>query len=122
MVCNKMYFSSKKDAAAYITNTNKNAKYYRKNKSRLAKLTPYCCFHCDGWHLTSMSQKETKKFLKDNKQRGRDLKVINSLRAKPTIENLLDNQRPWIILHIDDTRYWITFSEESGFDGRIVLT
>ena len=118
MSCNKMYFSSKKETNEYLGSL-KNRGF---SKSRNVKLTPYDCFQCDGWHLTSMSQKQTKKFLRINKQRGDRLKIIKALRNNPTLEYLLAHQEPWFVLHVNDTRYWVTFNEESGFNGRIVLT
>lgn len=111
MSCNKNYFKSKKLAKAY-TKTCRGV---------FRVLRPYKCFHCDGWHLTSMSKKLAKAKTRLNDIRGHDLGVIMALRVTPTLEQVLSDQRPWMILHLDENRTWVEFAPDSGFSGRIVL-
>jgi len=68
-----------------------------------------------------MTKKKSRALLKHNTQRGIDIDHIKALRDNPTLDHILANQHPWMVLHTDDTRSWVTFTEESGFSGRIVL-
>ena len=121
MSCNKLYFDSRKAAKLHVRDLSKQTTRYQNVKASLSSLRPYKCFSCDGWHLTSMTKKASRMLLKYNTQRGVDIEAIKSLRDTPTLSYLLANQRPWMVLHNDDTRSWVTFTEESGFSGRIVL-
>lgn len=121
MSCNKLYFDSRKAGKLHVKGLSKQTTRYLNIKSSLTSLRPYKCILCDGWHLTSVTKKASRLLLKRNAQRGLDIDAIKALRGTPTINYLLANQRSWMILHTDDTRSWVTFTEESGFSGRIVL-
>ena len=121
MSCNKIYFASKTCAVDHISEINNNAKHYKNFKKVLKRLRAYECFYCDGWHLTSMTKRDSKALGKYQERRREGVAIIKSLRKNPTMEHLFAHQEPWMILHIDDTRSWVSFTKESGFTGRIVL-
>lgn len=61
-MCNKMVFSTKKDATTHAKIFFAGVKFKSKSHPReWKKLIPYYCVFCGNWHLTSQSRKESKR-------------------------------------------------------------
>lgn len=77
MICNKISFSSKKDAKNYA-NGKKEHSY---NRPLGSKIKFYLCNECNNWHLTSMTKKQIKSFKNKIKSFGIKLGYIKTIKA-----------------------------------------
>lgn len=67
-MCNKIQFSSNKDARDYLKTVAPRAKESRKKKD-IRKIRPYKCPHCEYFHLTSLTSSERKAERKKSRYR-----------------------------------------------------
>ena len=72
-MCNKIQFSSARDARDYLKTVAPRAKDSRKKKD-IRKMRPYKCPNCEYFHLTSLSASERKA----ERKKSRKLALIRS--------------------------------------------
>ena len=110
--CNKISFHSKAAANDYIFHIN----HGKSRKRTIKAMMSYKCMDCTKWHLTSQSKAQLRRRKRyNNKCDKRHQLIIDFKCLSNNTERwkwLVDNQGDWMVLHIDDDRTYVVFSDK----------
>lgn len=104
MGCNKVSYSTIKEAKTAIHNMKNSRKFNR--KSLKTKSRAYRCPACESYHLTTMTAVEQKRQKKKIREKTRRLDVIAKIRGSKNIVKIFELQEHWMTLILEESK-WI---------------
>jgi len=98
MSCNKVSYSSMKEAKDSIRDMKNSHQFNKRNNNSGEKSRPYKCDICESYHLTTMSTAEYKRQNKKIKEKNRRLGIMEQIQKNGNIAKVFELQEYWMTL------------------------